>query len=1122
MDGPSPEEKRRTREFRDKKRADALAKAEASISDMESIFRSGGRLRKPHFRKLTKHLNASFIWSMDSRRALAQFLRGLGWSIVECVSEADIAIASDCGAHDVVVTGNSDSLIYSSIKTIWRPLGRGRYLVYDMPMLLKHLEISRTALTVLGIVCRNDYSSNLSRLGVSTNFKIILSLEKDVSFIDPSAMIGAYLTHRDVACKYPRQDQFDAPLKIFVRQEFSMDPTPSLQDPNYNDAQEINQRLKDLRLKLESNKKHFIGDQAEERLPVFNRYWTVDRPPERRPNPHDSGRKYTYRQRYAIKTRSQLKKHDPPESMKQYQLKPWKSPPESPLDSPMKSKPPKVTPKKPPREVATMDKKELVKAMQWDHPTRTLDIGTINANATRALNNGIDQTNADIYLSTIKASLRNVTRISSRVKRTAQRAIGQYIERLSVHNIDENDNNNTTKTTNTTDTTDSTSPTDSADSTNAADSPDSTNATGSTDSTNATGSSDSTNATDSPDSTNAADSPDSTNAADSPDSTNATDSPDSTNAADSSDSTNATDSTNTTKVLSEVDRILLDILCPAFSTKDLVECSKEEADQEPEKPEELEDVDESTDKKNEALSFLMSLLTAIHSARLPKQSGMGLHVRRFIEQAQDFLPAFTEGRSTEEYAGSSFLRSAALQLSVELKKHYRNGAIDLRNKIEVLKRKKLLPPETRDYIAPQRSAIENFILLNRACGGRRSLVPMSNFDVKFITLSELDLSKIFWQNLPLRHLLQSYAHADFPSIQYSDQVTQSDVGFWLSTAMPGLLITRLLTDIGRYSEAQRKKLKNYSRSTFLMPLEEMRDHLLRIRDKDFVPANYTEKGYVLRGSIRTDGFRLQVLAFKLNELHSVKYRRFPAEKLPCRLTTTLGGTDYFLTEIRNLVSTKQDVTRLWGNDPESVKILGIDLGQAFVVGASAILPPRKKPNVKQDQEPDGAAMESLLSSVVAEENEESKNPSPKFFNLAVKQKAVYQGTFKHRRWLERRKGQSVEGRPSISHIETSLPPYRGPEASVSNYIQRERELEGDLESFYDNVVMKKHKWNARKARAEEYRLIADRLLQLVGGSTGVKKNKDDKVVIGVGLGKFSSKTRLSSLHESFQSYFVQK
>jgi hypothetical protein len=83
-------------------------------------------------------------------------------------------------------------------------------------------------------------------------------------------------------------------------------------------------------------------------------------------------------------------------------------------------------------------------------------------------------------------------------------------------------------------------------------------------------------------------------------------------------------------------------------------------------------------------------------------------------------------------------------------------------------------------------------------------------------------------------------------------------------------------------------------------------------------------------------------------------------------------------------------------------------------------------------------------------------------------------------------------------------------------------VEADLDSFYGSVVLKKHKWNARKARTEEYRLIADRLLQLVGGSTGAKRDEDNKVVIDVGLGKFSSKIRLSSLHESFQSYFVQK
>lgn len=30
-----------------------------------------------------------------------------------------------------------------------------------------------------------------------------------------------------------------------------------------------------------------------------------------------------------------------------------------------------------------------------------------------------------------------------------------------------------------------------------------------------------------------------------------------------------------------------------------------------------------------------------------------------------------------------------------------------------------------------------------------------------------------------------------------------------------------------------------------------------------------------------------------------------------------------------------------------------------------------------------------------------------------------------------------------------------------------------LEGFYGNVVLKKHKWNAQKAKDEEYRIIAN-------------------------------------------------
>ena len=389
-------------------------------------------------------------------------------------------------------------------------------------------------------------------------------------------------------------------------------------------------------------------------------------------------------------------------------------------------------------------------------------------------------------------------------------------------------------------------------------------------------------------------------------------------------------------------------------------------------------------------------------------------------------------------------------------------------------------------------------------------MPISSFGDKFVTLSELDLTRIFWGYPVLKEMLQSYAWPDFPSIEYCDQVRQTDIAMWLSRAIPGCLITKLLTDIGEYSEMERKRLRSYSRSTRLMPLEDMRQHIQQIRQIDFQPATYTGKGYVLRGSIRTDGFRLQLIAFKLNELYSVKYRQLPADRLPNRLISTVAGTDYFLTEIRNVVSTPQDIVNLWGYNPKRIKILGIDLGQAFMVGASALLPSRNK-HLDVERGPEEAQEDLLV-----------KQSTTKYFNLSVKQKAVYQSTFKHRRWLEQRKAQPLEGGGSINQIETSLPALHGPNASISEYTARINKAEAQLDAFYGSVVLKKHRWNARKARDEEYRLIANRLLELVGGSLGAKRKESNKVVIGVGLGQFSSRIRLSSLHESFEAYFIQK
>ncbi|KAF9986240.1 hypothetical protein BGZ65_008354 [Modicella reniformis] len=46
-----------------------------------------------------------------------------------------------------------------------------------------------------------------------------------------------------------------------------------------------------------------------------------------------------------------------------------------------------------------------------------------------------------------------------------------------------------------------------------------------------------------------------------------------------------------------------------------------------------------------------------------------------------------------------------------------------------------------------------------------------------------------------------------------------------------------------------------------------------------------------------DGFRLQLLVFKLKVLNCVKYKRLRDELLQPRLTSTVGGVDYYLTEM---------------------------------------------------------------------------------------------------------------------------------------------------------------------------------------------------------------------------------
>ncbi|KAG0292157.1 hypothetical protein BGZ96_004453 [Linnemannia gamsii] len=145
-------------------------------------------------------------------------------------------------------------------------------------------------------------------------------------------------------------------------------------------------------------------------------------------------------------------------------------------------------------------------------------------------------------------------------------------------------------------------------------------------------------------------------------------------------------------------------------------------------------------------------------------------------------------------------------------------------------------------------------------------------------------------------------------------------------------------------------------------------------------------------------------------------------------------------------------------------------------------------------------------------------------NLAVNQKAVLQPQFRYRRWLEDEKKAIPEDQSdSIANIESRLPALRGPGSSVINYMKELERVEDRLLDFYNgnNNRFKKHTLVMKNAKHAEYQAIASRLLGIVGGSIGRPRDVSNPVLIGVGLGKFQRIGRLSSLHSTFLSFFIE-
>lgn len=171
-------------------------------------------------------------------------------------------------------------------------------------------------------------------------------------------------------------------------------------------------------------------------------------------------------------------------------------------------------------------------------------------------------------------------------------------------------------------------------------------------------------------------------------------------------------------------------------------------------------------------------------------------------------------------------------------------------------------------------AIELFLRLNNMTGNKWTIAPLSPVEDGWLTFTEAELGAFFHKNVDLHPTLEKLIH-------HTDKrkLTQGDlIRDWLPVQAPGSLIRHLIAPVApdalpskekcEPSKENCKPSKEKCKGVLTVPAEfftpdEIRDHINSLRAVDFDPRAYAQKGYLLRGSIKTDGHQLQVLAFKL-------------------------------------------------------------------------------------------------------------------------------------------------------------------------------------------------------------------------------------------------------------------
>ncbi|KAF9398318.1 hypothetical protein BGX21_007959 [Mortierella sp. AD011] len=393
--------------------------------------------------------------------------------------------------------------------------------------------------------------------------------------------------------------------------------------------------------------------------------------------------------------------------------------------------------------------------------------------------------------------------------------------------------------------------------------------------------------------------------------------------------------------------------------------------------------------------FLHAFLTYLYSDNLPNScSKVGKNVTKFICRLQQLnilsgtiILSDEKVKNIKEYTPSL----VASQLGAELKRNYRHGSVQFSEK---------------------KPAIIVFVYLNAVAGNPWSLIPLSSAKNGFMTFTEIELGAFFQKREDLHPELKSLInHRD-----RGRRLTQAEViNNWFPLQAPGLFIKHFIAPVdprladGKRLRGRMKKKAGIAAAFKVLIPSEIRAHVNLLQSDDFDPRNYTEKSYVLLGSIKTERYELQVSACKLRELNSVKYKRYPSERLPDHPFTTIAGTDNYLTEARNVFKNRDDVEQLLGciaDMVHTISYLGIDPGQACIVGSLATLLSDKEPRIcrrrnrrKRKKNKRGIRRRNPRG----KRQRKPRDIDSRHINISTKQKPVALPTLRDRKWMENRK-----------------------------------------------------------------------------------------------------------------------